>query len=162
MILRLNSVAGFAEPALSLIYLIINFIHLIFLDLLLHYTAPPVCNDRYGEIQTEGAAFSASRHLERTIMQSTSIFHVPLTVFTVWWALNFGFTTRVVLIFDDYPDMMTRSVPCFPVFVDLFFALSRCQEGPFPAPSRPVPHREGEPGGGMWGEEGAATLAAMC
>jgi len=28
-----------------------------------------------------------------------------VTVFTVWWALNFGFTTRVVLIFDDYPDI---------------------------------------------------------
>jgi len=42
-----------------------------------HYTAPPVCADRYSEIQTEGAVVSASHHLERTIMQSTSIFHVP-------------------------------------------------------------------------------------
>ena len=41
-----------------------------------HHTAAPICADRYGEIQTEEGAVSASRHLELAIVQSTSTVHV--------------------------------------------------------------------------------------
>jgi hypothetical protein len=41
-----------------------------------HHTAAPICADRYGEIRTEEAAVSASRHLKHAIMQRSPTFHV--------------------------------------------------------------------------------------
>ena len=87
------------------------FIYLSFLDLLLHYTAPPVCADRYGKIQTQEAVVSASHHPERTIMQSTSIFHIPQASASAPNLLSFASPTHhtaLSVCADRYGEILTE------------------------------------------------------
>ena len=84
-----------------------------------HHTAPPVCADRCGEIQTEEAVVSASRHLDRTIIQSASMFrdctvtiiiNIGLNIFlsfSVWsyLCLEGGNRSSIVCLSSSWPPL---------------------------------------------------------
>ena len=84
-----------------------------------HHTAPPVCADRCGEIQTEEAVVSASRHHERTIIQSASMFrdctvtiiiNIGLNIFlsfSVWsyLCLEGGNRSSIVCLSSSWPPL---------------------------------------------------------